>query len=234
MGFRLLGKCPSCGIEDEIVKLPYEKVSHSKVRCGNCEVIWDSWISLCSEQEKNNNKLIPVEVERWGNGVVQVYWPSKREIPCSGLIATVLNSALITKFNLRVCLATEGGVEGRGYELRNCDDNLGLYVDYGESNAVKALDFYEKMLRQLFEEPLSFGNVNFRRGEILWLEDDKKSYNDALIYLFGTLTKTASRKFAEKVLKTKEEIAQNPFSAPYIAGLSDEDITRFFVPPPIH
>lgn len=241
MPLRLLGKCPSCGIEDEIVQISYEKdfSNFDKVKCENCEITWDSWISLCSEQEKKNNKLIPVKVKRIENCEVRVCWPEKREIPCSGLIATVLNSALITKFNLRVCFATEGGVEGRGYELRNCNDNLGLYTDYdfyteyGENNAGKTLDFYEKMLRQLFEEPLSFGNVNFKRGEILRLENNKKSYSDALIYLFGTLTKTADRKFAEDVLKTKEEVAMNPFSAPYIRGLTDEEIVRFFVPPPL-
>lgn len=237
MSFRLLGKCPNCNAEDEIIK-PYEddfkNNNNDKVKCANCETIWNDWLNFCFEEKRRGNRLIPVEIERHRNYGIELYWPSKSEIPFNGLIATVLNSALITKFNLDVCLATEGGVQKRepkGYELRNCDNNVGLYTGYGEDNVEKALDFYEKMMRQLFEEPLNFGNAKFRRGEILWLEENEMNYSNALIYLFGTLTTTTSKKFAKKVLLTKEKIEKNPFSAPHIRGLTYEEIARYFVPP---
>lgn len=235
----LLGKCPECGTEDKIIQVPYEKdfSNFHKVRCEDCETIWDDWLNLKFSEEKRNNKLIPVEVKRYENDCVKLNWPSKRDVPCSGLIVTVLNSALITKFSLDVCLATEGGIQKisrNGYELRNIDNCIGLYTNYGKENAGRAYNFYEKMMRQLFEESLSFGNVNFRKGEILWLENNKDNYNNSMIYLFGTLTSVESRKFAERVLKTRDEVAKNPFSAPYIRGLSDEEIAKFFVPPLLH
>ena len=238
MSFRLLGKCPSCNAEDEIVRLPYDKdfSNYHKVRCGSCETIWGDWLALLSEESRRNNKLIPVEVEGRSNDV-RLYWPSGNEVPFKGLIVAILNSALITKFNLDVCVATEGGVcgeVGKGLiELRNYHDEIGLYPEMGEKHAEKVFDFYEKMMRQLFEEPLSFGNANFRRGEILWLEENKENTSNALTYLFATLTKTASRKFAEKVLSTKEKIERNPFSAPYIRGLTNEEVAQFFVQPPV-
>jgi len=219
MSLRLLGKCPSCEALDEIVEPPYEKGRITwKVKCGSCCDELGDYSELVRREEKKGNRLIPVSIFRYRNSGIEVTWPQKREIPHSRLIATVLNCSLIAKFNLRVCLATEGGVEGGGFSLLNNYDSLGLHREYGEQNAGEALDLYEKMLKQLFEKPLKFGNVNFRRGEILWLEEKEETISDALIYLFGTLTCVENRKFAESVLKTKEDVEANPFSGAHIGG----------------
>lgn len=234
MSLRLLGECPECGIEDKLVELPYkEDLSHLwKVRCEDCNIIYDDRIKLMYEENRKGNKLISVSIERWEDFGVELSFPEKDEVPYSDLIIAMLNSALMTKFNLNVDFITEGGLEGMDFELRNIMDKIGLYVDEGEESAKEALDFYEKMLRQLFEEPLSFGNVTFRRGEILWLDETENSYSDALIYLFGTLTRTTDRAFAERILKTKEQVEKTPLG-PYLRGLSDEEIEKFFIPPPI-
>lgn len=245
---RLIGKCPNCGNEDTIRQFWKERgdfKDYHKVKCDACEIIWEDWLSgLVFPEERKGNKLIPVEVKRnkynekeYGAGLA---WPSKRDIPWSDLIISILNAALITRFNLDVCFATEGGVKGiykRCYiELRNRDDKLGLYVEDAEyrqgGGLTETLDFYEKMLRYLFEEGFRLYGKEYRRGEILRIPKDG-DVNRVWEILSAMLTKTRSKKFASRVVGEIAGVASNPFSRPYLRGLSDEEIAAFFVPPPI-
>lgn len=242
---RLLGKCPSCGNEDTIC--PFQKEGEDfgdwrKAKCSNCGTIWDNYFQLMQDEEEKGNKLIPVEVERIGyhdkEFGVELNCPRKEEIPHLGLIISILNAALITRFNLSVCFATEGGVEGvykRCYvSLLNCYERLGLLVeeaDYHQGKGLtEVLDFYEKMLCYLFEEEFSYRKRRYRRGEILRQSKDEK-VNRVLEILFAVLSKARSNKFASKVMGTVN--SANPFFRRYLRGLSDEEIAKFFVPPPI-
>lgn len=232
---RLLGICPKCDVEDLIV------VESKKVaRCGGCQQCWDDWLALNHEQNRRGNKLIPVCIEHWGQSV-QLYWPQLSEITWAWLIATILNTALMVRFKLKVCLATEGGVKGfykkESIELRNFDNQIGLYDEYQIKDSVSVteiLNWYENLLKVLVEKELVIDNKNFGRGAILKLssEPENKEKAKALLWL-ALCKKTGSKGFANEVFERLRVEQSNPFGGRYIAGLSDKDIAKFFVPPPL-
>lgn len=199
------------------------------------------WIRFSSEEGRKGNKLIPVEVWKIGR-CVQLDWLSKNEIPWSRLIATVVNTSLMVRFKLDICFATEGGVQGsykkEPIELRNCDREIGLYDDYDFKDgkgAEEILNWYEALLRILFEEPMTIADKNFGRGAILKLSDVPENEKEAKKFLWLALyKKTESKGFADSVFQRLESVRRNPFSGRYIAGLSDKDIAELFVPPPIN
>lgn len=237
---RLLGKCPNCGAEDSIVVQSVGKGFHNATFCKNCKQEWGDWIGFSSEEERKGNKLIPVEVGKIGR-CVQLDWPSKNEIPWGRLVAKVVNTALIVRFKLDVCLATEGGVQGRyrkePIELRNCDRAIGLYDEYNLEDgkgAKEILNWYEALLRILFEEQMTIAGKNLGRGAILKLSDAPENEKEAKKFLWLALyKKTISKGFADSVFQRLESVERNPFRGRYIAGLSDKDIAELFVPPPI-
>lgn len=107
---RLLGKCPNCDADDSITT--HEESSNpkewNKATCGQCGETWEDWLNLTFAEKRKGKQLIPVlvEVGRWG---AQVVWPQNHNLPCARLIVSVLNTALMVRFKLRVCFATEGG-----------------------------------------------------------------------------------------------------------------------------
>lgn len=179
---------------------------------------------------------------------VELLSPPKSEIPQSALVTSVLNAAMITEFGLGVCLAVEGGVEGRyGRKCKNGEvkrtyvslinggDNLSLYVesDYSQGpDLTRVLKFYEKMLRLLFKEPLEDGEQKYRRGEILRLPKEEQTPDKIWGILRAMLKKVGGKKFPQRVMKFAVKNASNPFSGPYLRGLSNEEIVERFVPPP--
>jgi len=241
---RLLGNCPNCNAEDEITKTPDSRKTNDplyglSVRCGGCGRVWEDWIKLILSERTEGKELIPVQVIRPIPTHVYLAFPYDN-IPYRKAIISVLNSALMAKFGLEVAFCCEGGLikysPRHGYEIRNFDeDKIGLWFEEGiEEASVPVFDFYEKIMRQLFEEPMQFKDLKLRRGEILRMGKEATE-TDASIYLFCAITKTAGKKFAEKVLLTKQKNDRNPFTASHISGLTQEDIKRFFIPrPPYH
>jgi len=241
---RILGKCPNCGSEDTIHdfwRLTGKWEDRNKVKCDACGKVWEDWLNLKGAEEAKGNKLIPVEVTRSKHQAeeygIKLDWLEKREIPWCGMIISALNSALITRFNLDVCLATEGGVEGiyKGcyIELKNCDRELGLLVGnyYQKEGLKEILDFYEEMLRYLFVKNFTVGKRNYRRGKILKLSEEGKDCKKAQEILIAVLTKSGGEKFARKVLDKIQKIRRNPFAVSYVKGLTNEEIAQLFVPP---
>lgn len=238
---RLLGKCPNCGADDSI--LTHENASDpkewNKATCGQCGGTWENWLNLTFTERRNGKQLIPVlvEVGRWG---AEVAWPQSRDMPCARLIVSVLNTALMVRFKLRVCFATEGGIEGRvegeSIELRNSYDKIGLWDDHHfEENPVcrKILEWYAGVLRALLEEELAVGDKNFGRGAIIKLSPQDPLYEEKakdLLWL-ALCKKTGSKGFADAVFEQMKIELAKPLSGPYVAGLTDEQIVQFFVPP---
>lgn len=244
---RLFGYCPNCKAEDTIAQIIIPNSYTSAVKCENCDMSWNEWFDLTYKEGEKGNKLIPVQVDRrkGRDGTeygTQLFWPSSlNDIPYNRPIIRALNSALMTRFNLRVCMATEGGVSGvykrKFLELRNNGDKIGLYTEIPRfpcEPLTEIYDFYETMLRTLFEEPLAVGDKKYRRGEILRLDTTKpESIYQSQDILLATLTKVKSKQFAAKVLKTEDRQLANPFANSYLTGLTNEEIVKFFVPPPI-
>lgn len=238
---RVLGNCSACDAQDTIVRQPGETFKEWKqAGCESCGTIWPDWLALVWEQRNKGNNLIPVGIERLSTyGGVRVIFP--REIPHSGLVTSVFNAALIARFNLGVCFATEGGVQGRykgSYiELRNHYDNLGLWNERAEysrgKEVVEILDFYRQLVGLLLEEDFTVGKKHYRRGEILRLPEEEQTTEKTWEILVAILIKARSRKFAQKVIKELVANSSNPFSAPYLRGLTPEEIVKFFVPPPL-
>jgi len=209
--------------------------NHSRVKCYSCKTAWENYCDLIHVEKAKGKRLIPTSIIGVEDSSVKLFQPEKEETPHSDLIVSVLNSALMTRFNLSTCFATEGGIvkNGRkGYELNNCYDYIGLSADYGGENAERAFDMYEALLLQLFQREMTFGGIKFRRGEILWLEDKPETYSDALILLVGTLTNTCGRAFTKKTLKKMREIQASPFASRFLRGLTDGEVVKYFVHPP--
>ena len=239
---RLLGKCPSCGAVDSI--FTDEDASswkgRKKASCNQCGKSWEDWLSLVSAEERKRGRLIPVRIEVYQNSV-EVVFPSIREIPCARFIVSVLNTALMARFNLQVCFATEGGMEGvfrrEPIELRNSGDMIGLWDEHRfPKNPVcqGILNWYADVLRLLFEDELIVDGKDFGRGEILKLAPDDSLYEERVkVLLWHALWKKAgNRRFANAVFeRLKIELAGT--AGLYIAGLTSEDVVRFFVPPPM-
>jgi len=238
---RILGKCPLCNAEDSIVPAR-EDGSFSRVKCEACGNVWNDYFSeLIFPEKKKGNKLTLVSLKISQHSVM-VDSPRLGEIPHARLIVSILNAALITRFKLRVCLATEGGVEGKWngeyIELRNTDSQIGLCDDHGYECTRLAcqeiLGWYWELLKILFFEELSVGNMKLGRGAILKLSNDPAGKEKAGVLLALALQKkTGSENFAAAVSETLTKAGANPFSGPYLAGLSDKDIARIFVHPPL-
>ena len=237
---RLLGKCPECGNEDTVYQPLRETdnfVRRAEVSCGICGRFWDNWLYLVEEEEIKGNQLIPVEIERLRSGSsqewgVQLAWPIIIDkIPFCGLIISVLNTALIvfSRLNsrqkgtdsLRAALCDRGGVEGYYWEsyiqLLNGNHNLGLYVvrtkPYG-NEIRQILDFYQMMLRYLFETCPEEVGGQYRRGEILRLPRDVNGFDRAEQILKLMLSKVVNDRFAENVIDGIMKVQPYPLSIP--------------------
>lgn len=241
---RLLGKCPGCKNEDTIYQSLRETdnfVRRAEVNCQICGRFWGNWLYLAEEEEIKGNQLIPVEIERLRSGSgqewgVQLAWPTTiGRIPFCGTIISVLNTALILfsrlssekkglsygTDSLRASLCARGGVEGhyRGsyIELLNGNHNLGLYVvrnkPWGEG-IKQVLDFYQMMLRYLFEAGPEEVDDQHRRGEILRLPRDVKSIDRIERISRVMLSRVVDESFAEEVVESIMGLQPYPFSTP--------------------
>ena len=237
---RLMGKCPLCGAEDSLIVLSGEQ-ARDRVKCEKSgQEQSTSWGEFMRAEERRGNKLVVVEVSNWGLQVELFVLGTKTvEIPHRRLIAEVLNAALMLRFGLEVCFAAEGGVQGfltdGPVELRNLYDKLGLSEsEYRDSKAsIRILRWYEKLLRLLFEDDLKFGRRRYGRAAILKLSGEPKDTSDALILLWVALARQESKVFANLVFQELKEMEKSLLGMKrFLAGLSDEDISRTFVPPP--
>lgn len=236
---RLLGRCPRCEAEDTLVVTRGYEPKESIVSCESCrmnETTGDGFRSLwdfCRAEEVRGNKLTMVEIRNEGLSV-RVWSPQPDDIPHARLIAQVLNTALIVRFGLQICFATEGGVQGflrdGPVELRNLYQEFGLgEYEYHRSQASRrVLRWYEKLVRTLFEEDLRLGRHRYGRGAILKLSHDPKDATNAVVLLWVALARVSGKKFATAVFRELEDLR----GIAHLAGLTDEDIARVFVPPP--
>lgn len=245
----LLGKCPKCGEFDGIIQHRPAKKFNS-VQCQHCLTEWDDWSILKHLEKEKGNRLIPISINK-GSIYVKLWYQALDEIPWYQLIVETFNAALITKFQLGVCLATEGGVEGivkekssekKEYvELRNEYGRLGLYAEPRwrdkEGQIVlndatkKCLKFYVDLMDTLFLSKLSYEGRTYQMAEWMF-HSEAEGWNILVAMLTATLIKVGGKKFPEKLKQTLQGIRKNPLERLYLKGLSDEDIACLFVPPP--
>ncbi|MFH1162015.1 MAG: hypothetical protein V1696_01935 [Candidatus Jorgensenbacteria bacterium] len=145
----------------------------------------------------------------------------------------------MARFKLKLCFLTEGGVSGtwrhESIELTNISDGVsfGLFDDHQfpeNPRCREVLRWYGELLYTLFLDELTIGGTT-RRGEILRLTDDTSGADNAKILLYGAIKKkTGSEGFSKSVF-SKLDDTLSCFGGMYLAGLSDEDIVRLYVPP---
>jgi hypothetical protein len=230
---RCFGACPSCGNLDTITSDGVR--GPTGVRCETCGKEWENWI-----QQLWFPITLPVEVcitHRTARVEVHRVEP----VPHQRLVVSVLNAALMTRFKFRQCFLTEGGVSGtwrrEPIELVNINDSasFGLFDDHQfpeNPRCREILKWYGELLYALFLDTLTVG-TSTRRGEILRLAGDVSGADNAKILLYAALKKkTGSKGFAQSVFSTLDETLSS-FGGMHLAGFSDEDVVRLYVPPPL-
>ena len=228
---RVLGVCPNCGAHDSIVAQEgplANREEWDKATCTVCRKQWKHWLNLVSEQRGMENELVPVLVSEHPE-YAKVMWPSDAlRRPFGRLIVKVFNTALMVRFDLDVCFATEGGVQGiigdESIELRNIYEEIGLFDYYGFKDGVASLEilpWYARMLRLLLEEELVVDDRNVGRGAILKISrDDQNGDAKAIGLLQSVLCEYGGEEFAKEVFERLAKELTNPFSRSHIAGLT--------------
>lgn len=247
---RILGNCPACGRADAIEVFRRER-TRDETQCSHCGRAWENWERLVAEEHTEGHRLIPVDVwqlESFEGALlgVRLARPFRLEVPWAETIVLTLNAALLVRYpRLRVNAACEGGVCGRvgtGYIelINNGEDAIGLSDDLAcdregafdrETNWV--LEFYGRMLRRLFEQPIQIGRsgVRLRPGAIIWLPaSGEENQREAERILWFMLQKIGGSRFPSLVFKKLDEIGS--LGRRYLRGPTDEEIVRSFVPPP--
>ncbi|MDO8469768.1 MAG: hypothetical protein Q7S84_01970 [bacterium] len=228
---RCFGPCPACGNVDTISS--DGMLDCVSVCCETCGATWKNWI-----QELWYPITLPIEVSitQW-SARVEIH--RVEAIPHMRLIVSVLNAAVMSRFKLKLCFATEGGVSGtyrhETIELININDgaSFGLFDDYHfpeNPRCYELLKWYGELLYTLFLDELTIGETT-RRGEIFRLTDDAAGADNAKILLYAAIKKkTGSTRFAKSVFSKLDDTLSS-FGGMYLAGLSDEDVARLYVPP---
>ena len=147
----------------------------------------------------------------------------------------------MTRFKLGQCFLTEGGVSGtwrrEPIELVNALDgaSFGLFDDHQfEENprCREILKWYGELLHTLFLDALTVG-ASTRRGDILRLTPDASGADNTKVLIYAALKKkTGSPRFAKAAFGTLDEEMASLFGGLHLAGLTDEDVARLYVPPP--
>lgn len=166
-------------------------------------------------------------------------------IPQAGLIQGVMNAGACVSFGLNPSWTTEGGVEGvykrAAIELTNWSDGaLGVANEFWESweylrpkeeEAVEdVLGYYDVFLTVMFEQPITIEglyyppetfliNPNLQTPEAVWRK------------IMDALAGTGGGRFPKQV---KDYLVNaGEASRRYLRGLTDEEIQRFFIDPPL-
>lgn len=228
---RLLGKCPNCEAEDSVATHgnPKDPGSWTRVTCEACGEIWDDWFVLVF-RPGIENPLIPVEIEVTKRGA-WLEWPNPENIPFVRSLVMVLNTALTVHFGLESDV--QGIVDDEVIELRNADGKVGLYDGCGlEENPAcqRVLAWYAELLRILFEEELKIGDRSLGRGAMLKLNPEDPQCEEkarSLLYL-AVLKKTGAEGFTRPVFNRIQRDLGMPIALPPVAGLTPDEIIRFF------
>ncbi|MEK7551411.1 MAG: hypothetical protein AAB532_02325 [Patescibacteria group bacterium] len=180
--------------------------------------------------------LPPLEVTRIPSGVwVDTYW---QPIPQRSLIRVILNTALITKFNLDgASFGVEGGVSGSVgnayFELDNFGSERGDGIGLTDSNYVwglytteprhfkRVFDYYEGLLRAMFEGEKG---TEVLAGKYATPEQTLGRLSDVLAEVGG---KGMHEKVRQRILSLSER------ERVYLRGLTDDEIRRTYVPSPV-
>lgn len=235
---RFLGPCPTCQAEDSLCNSSLTQPD--LICCQSCRNEW-SYKPRMEEEKKweQGLKRVAISNDRVG---VKVDDPWVDGIPYARTIATIINQGVVLRFRLDACLAVEGGVEGawKGYpvEYRNWGEEwLGLFNEYywlpPNPVWVQIQAWYTDVLRLLFTEELRFGGRSYGIGSILRLDPSVSgSEADAKLLVWLALAKKArNKKFATRVFQA---LGEDTVAQRFLAGLTDEDITQLFVPPPAY
>lgn len=192
-----------------------------------------------ADQERKEKHFPLLEVTRVRYGV----WVDShhRDIPQRDLMVVLLNMALVARFNLDGASSTtvEGGVAGNinriPIELENFGSSYlnqrdiglldGFYVAglySSEPPHLKGLfDFYEELLEKIFEGE--------KGSEVL--AGKYSTPEQTMNMINGVLAEAGGEDFPEQV---RSRLLGLPLGQrAYLRGLTDEEINRVFVQPPI-
>lgn len=220
---KVLGACPNCKTLDTLE----HRIETSDASCVSCKTHWDDWYSLRFKEQEKGNTLYWIDLMHTTD-VAAIMSPSASTIPCIYAVRQILNAALVHKFKLRPYLATEGGVEGKGFALTNSESHLGLCVEYGEDSAEQVLDFYAALLQFSF---LDSFDQSYRAGELLFYPNTQEGVQRDMTFLRTVFKTLHGQRFANGVIKTLEkEVRSGFFSGRYLRGLTNGEIAEFYVP----
>lgn len=194
---------------------------------------------MTTERRESKPSMVSIESGSWG-----VKARARNEIPQQPLITTVLNVALMEKFNLGIQFATEGGMLGMHkdahIDLTNLSDGrtIGLWNEtffpdhpYTQREGLtEVLDYYEHLLHLLLDENFSAEGRDHNSGELLEIPQGEATTERVWSILKDILIATEDRVFAETVIT---KIVNHDSSRVFIRGLTDEEVMERFVDPPL-
>lgn len=217
---RLLGPCPKCDAESSIFSLlTLDKEcppdDWRKAKCMICEHVWDNWFGIPLQ-------IVMIEL---GERHIELKMPSSSDVPFSGFWISVLNSAMMVKFDLHQTCSTEGGVEGLAkgspFEMSNIYHSIGLSLDRGQPDhpgVREAMEFYFKLMKRIFHDEFKYDGTHFLPGFFLQLKekggDKERHLRLALQIATGALATIESYEFAEQVAQSLRGSLRggNPFA----------------------
>jgi len=199
---RLLDRCPSCGLRDNIIN----SGGSESVQCQVCGAIWKDWSSLAG--------LIPFEASVLesdeGFYGVELSLPFEDQIPWIQGIRTIINTALILNFGLENF--REGELRGlewnngqKSFRLTDMYGRLGLEL-VGERSSDTylgdVLKFYLKLIEYLFDTVLkNLDGSEIFRGEIFRLSEEPENFKVFLEIVQLALVRARDSEFAQEVIK---------------------------------
>lgn len=182
-----------------------------------------------------------VEVSRMG---VELEVYNDKPIPQADLIQAMINAGACTAYGLHPSWNSEGGVEGiyrkAPIQFENLSDGkVGIInmmwqsMDYLKDRQAQAtndvLGYYEVFLEQFVGRPINIEGTYYP-FETFLVNPTLQTREAVWDRIMDTFAHTGGGKFPRQVrdwlMKTGEA------SRRYLRGLTDEEIQRFFVPPP--
>lgn len=169
-----------------------------------------------------------------------------RVVPHADLIQAMMNAGACSAFCLKPSWNTEGGVEGIykktyiGFENWGEEGKIGIlntvyeampYLEYEKREAIEeVLGYYSLFLTQMFEQPIRIEG-QWYPPEVFLVKPELQTREAVWNKVMEGFRDVGGGKFPKQVKAWL--INEGEASRRYLRGLTDEEVQRFFIEPPL-